>query len=99
MKRLHEPERSGKVEVRPLLLGPKNCLAAIGADWRWCRDQARALGVPLVGVGRKQFVRADLFLAALEAANDQEEAKQPGKDCQVDFDAAAEIRRLVGCGR
>jgi hypothetical protein len=93
MKRLHEPERSGKVEVRPLLLGPKNCLAAIGADWRWCRDQARALGVPLVGSGRKQFVRADLFLAALEAAsNDTAEPED-------ETDAAAEIRRLVGCGR
>lgn len=50
-----------------LLLGPGNSMAAIGASWRWVRDTAKRLGVPFLKVGRKQFVEANAFIAALDA--------------------------------
>lgn len=92
MSKIHKPSVEGKVPVRPVLLGPKNCEAAVGAPWRWVRDQAAVLGVPLVGSGRKQFVRADLFLAALEAANETTEPP-------AELDAAEQVRRLIGVSR
>lgn len=99
MTKLHDPERSGKLQVRPALLGPRNCEAATGLPWRHVRDHARALGVRLVRVGRKLAVPADEFLAALEAANDQADAGGKSYHSADPADAAAEIRRLVGCGR
>lgn len=89
MKKLHDPSNEGKVPVRPVLLGPKNCEAATGLPWRWCRDTAQRLGVRLVTAGRKQAIPADQFLAALEAAN---ETSEPA----AEIDAAEQVRRLVG---
>lgn len=93
MSKLHDPERSGKLQVRPALLGPRNCEAATGLPWRHVRDHARALGVRLVRVGRKLAVPCDEFLRALEAANDQSNGPE------IETDAAEVVRSLIGCGR
>ena len=53
--------------VAPLLLSSDNAVAAVGQSWRWCRDQARALGVPVIEAGRKSFIDAARFIEALRA--------------------------------
>lgn len=76
-----------RCEVCPALIGPRNCEAFIGQPWRWVRDTARRLGVPVLTVGGKSFVRAPEMLAALE----REAASQPVQaiDCDTE-DAIAE---------
>lgn len=89
MSKVSQRSSDRKADVRPLLLGPKNCEAATGLPWRWCRDTAQRLGVRLVTAGRKQAIPADQFLAALEAANETSEPV-------AEVDAAEQVRRLVG---
>lgn len=89
MTKVRQPSNEGKADVRPVLIGPRNCEAATGLPWRWCRDTAQRLGVRLVTAGRKQAIPAEAFLAALEAAN---ETSEP----EVEVDAAEQVRRLVG---
>jgi hypothetical protein len=79
--------------VAPLVVGPKNSEAATGWPWRWVRDTARALGVPIIGHGRKLGVRADQFLAALERL-DQADVT-PGGTIEL-TDPAEAVRRALG---
>jgi hypothetical protein len=82
--------------ILPIVIGPANCLAATGWPWRWIRDTAPRLGVPLLVVGRKQGVRADLLLAALERAGaTATSAEQP----MAHADPAEAIRRSLGLRR
>jgi hypothetical protein len=48
-------------------LGPKNTEAVVGHGWRWCRDHAKAWGVPVLRVDAKPLIPAAEFFAALEA--------------------------------
>lgn len=80
--------------MSPVLLGPGNCVAATGLSWRHLRDNAPALGVPLLRVGRKQCVRADQLLAALDRAAQATSAASP-----TYADAAAAIRQSLGLRR
>lgn len=80
--------------VAPLLLGPANALAVVGAPWRWVRDTARELGVPTIGAGKKRFVPAAAFVAALEAAGKTQcvdDAAEPET-----LDPAEAVRRALG---
>jgi hypothetical protein len=79
-------------QITPLLIGPANAVAATGANWRWVRSTAAELGVPIVGHGRKQFVNAAAFMAALERGVPTAE---PVADA-VPVDAAEAIRRALG---
>lgn len=54
----------GPGTVAPLAIGPANCEAALGVNWRWLRDHAEALGLTVLRVDGKPFVEAS---AALEA--------------------------------
>jgi hypothetical protein len=83
------------VHVLPVVLGPKNCEAAVGFPWRWVRDCSRALGVPLIGHGKKLGVRADLFVAALERAG-MTSTPDGEPEMASDVDAAELVRRALG---
>lgn len=80
----------------PLLIGPGNALAAVGAPWRWVRDTARELGVRFVGAGKKRFVPAAEFLAALERGGRTVEDLET---LAVASDPAEAVRRALGLTR
>jgi hypothetical protein len=80
--------------VTPIIIGPKNAEAATGWPWRWVRDTARALGVPVIGYGKKLGVRADLFIAALERVGPG--AVAPDGTLDLGDDAAEAVRRALG---
>ncbi len=82
-----------RVLVAPFVVGPKNAEAATGWPWRWVRDTARALGVPIIGHGRKLGVRADLFLAALDRVDPCQVAPDGALDVA---DPAETVRRALG---
>ncbi len=83
------------VKILPMLLGPANAAAATGASWRWVRDTAALLGVRFVGAGRKRFVPAAEFLAAL--ARDAEPSNDPAVGTPED--PAVVVRRALGLQR
>jgi len=78
--------------VAPLFISTGNAEACTGQSWRWCRDMARALGVPLLGAGKKQLVDAAKFRAALEGLVDGGIA-EPGNTVT---DPAEQIRQRLG---
>lgn len=85
--------------MAPVLLGPANALAATGASWRWVRDAAAELRVPLLKHGKKQFVDAAAFVAALRKAQAAGDAPRPegqeDEPMSVE-EAAAIIRNRIG---
>lgn len=98
------------VSAAPLLVGPENCAAVLGRDWRWCRDQAARLGC-LFHVGRKAVIDAAAFLQALRAraltapapelpAQAEGRPPEPADVDAVDPARAVEIaRRMLGVRR
>jgi hypothetical protein len=65
---------------------------------RWCCDTAQRLGVPILKPSKhKRFIRADLFLEALERSsvgtNDTQCESSAVVDCA---DPAAAVRALLG---
>lgn len=93
------PKRKPRAAVIPLLLGPANCEAAVGLPWRFVRDHAPELGVPIIGTGRKRCVRADLFIEALERSGTRADLPSVAKAEPEPLDAAEVIRRAIGVGR
>jgi len=53
--------------VAPLLIGPRNCEAAIGQLWRWTRRFAEQAGVPIWRLGTKTAIPAAQLMRAFEA--------------------------------
>jgi hypothetical protein len=78
----------------PLLLGELNAEAVVGRSWRWVKDTANALGVP---VYRHRLVDAERFLAALRAEAESSDGG-PANDEQSGTDRVLALvgRRLVG---
>ncbi len=77
-------ERSAEAII-PITIGPRNAVEMTGVSWRWLRDSARRLGVPIWRVGGKSVIPAAPLLQALkrEAAmqerrilSDEEEREQ-----------------------
>lgn len=56
-----------RAPVAPLLIGPRNCEAAIGQLWRWTRRFAEQAGVPIWRLGTKTAIPAAPLMRALEA--------------------------------
>lgn len=94
----NEPKRKPRAAVIPLLLGPANCESAVGFSWRFVRDHAPVLGVPIIGTGRKRCVRADLFVAALERSG-AADLPSLAKVEPEPVDAAEAVRRAIGVSR
>lgn len=86
-----EAQSSAQRNVAPLLIGPANAEAAMGAPWRWVRRRAAELGVPVIGSGRKTFVRAADFIAALERGS--------APDTNAPADPAEQVRAALGRAR
>lgn len=63
-----------------------NALEATGAPWHWWRRHAAELGIPIVQLGSKSFMRASDVLAAME-----KRAAQPA----AEVDDLAEFRARV----
>jgi hypothetical protein len=78
--------------ARPLFIGPRNAEAVTGQAWRWCRDHARAWGVPILRVDAKPLIRTDEFAAALEAHAEPDQAASPADDA-TELEA---MRRQLG---
>ena len=59
--------------LAPITIGPGNAVGMSGVPWRWLRDNARRLGVPIWRVGGKSMIPAAPLLRALEreAGNEQ----------------------------
>jgi hypothetical protein len=59
--------------LAPITIGPGNAVGMTGVPWRWLRDNARRLGVPIWRVGGKSMIPAAPLLRALEreAGNEQ----------------------------
>lgn len=76
--------------VVPLYISTGNAVASTGQSWRWCRDTALALGVELVGHGRKRLIPADAFRAVLEGQTDPPSADVGSTD------PAAALRERLG---
>ncbi len=67
---------SSDLKIKPavtalaLLITEQNATAVVGWPFRYCRETAQRLGVPILRASaHKSAIRADLFLAALEKAN------------------------------
>lgn len=92
-------DRSEKVKPLPVLIGPRNCEACTGLPWRSVRDNARAMGVPVLLVGRKAAVPAAALLAALErqdVTGDSERDAPPALPSIAPTDPAQHIRATLG---
>ena len=59
---------SGNQSLAPIFLGPANAEQAHGWPWRYVKERARQLGIPMLGTGKKLCVSSSAFLAALERA-------------------------------
>jgi len=87
--------------VQPLALGPANCAAIIGQPWRWTRDTARRLGVPVHRCAGKSWIEAETFLCALRAQST--EPKPPANDvaanaAPIEDEVAAMRARVARAG-
>lgn len=59
----------------PITIGTRNCEQMTGVSWRWVRDHAAELGVPVWRVGGqrgKSMIPAAQLLAALERIAERE---------------------------
>ncbi len=54
---------------KPALAGAANCRDVIGPNWKHVRAHAVELGVPLLRIGRKDFVEVDAYLQAVRNNN------------------------------
>lgn len=80
--------------VRPLLVGPANCVAALGVSWRWLRDHAPALGLTIIGVDGKRFLDAEEAKAAIARAG-RAELPSPSLEAEP-TDELAVLRAQLG---
>lgn len=80
--------------VAPLLIGPRNCEAAIGVPWRRVRECAARHGLRPVRIGVAHAFRATELIEALEADD-----VVPEQEASADPVAALRARlglKLVG---
>ena len=61
-----KPMRGADEAVAPITIGPRNAVGMTGVPWRWLRDNAARLGVPIWRVGGKSMIPATPLLRALE---------------------------------
>jgi len=90
-----------KVKPLPIIIGPANAEACTGFPWRWCRDQAVALGLPFVGAGKKRGIRADVFVEAMEKSGSYTDGTDTNGVAAAPptftpADTAAHVRALLG---
>jgi hypothetical protein len=93
-------DRPEKVKALPLLIGPANCQAALGDNWRHAKAFAAAHGVRILRIGKKDFFRADEYLAALERHSatdaDGDDTAPHALPTIAPADPAAAVRAALG---
>jgi hypothetical protein len=75
--------------VSRLLLSEKNSVEATGQSFRFWREHAPSLGVPVVKIGRKAFIDAEALLSAIRAR---------AAEAAESTDPAEAVRKLIGLG-
>jgi len=88
-----EPARTLATAVAPIYIGPQNCEHVLGQNWRWTRDTAKRLGVPVLRVGGKPLIRVAELVPALERDAGQEPA------AAIDDDELEQMRATLGLVR
>lgn len=73
---------------KPALAGAANCKDVIGPNWKHVRAHAIELGVPLLRIGRKDFVEVDAYLEAVRNNNS-------AAPTVATADPAATVRQIV----
>jgi hypothetical protein len=71
-----KPIRRLQDAIAPLTIGPANAAGMTGVSWRWLRDNAERLGVPIWRVGGKSMIPAAPLLRALEREAAQQEPRE-----------------------
>ena len=54
----YDGQRGDPSAIRPVLIGPANALEMTGAPWAYWRRHAMELGLEIVAIGSKHFIRA-----------------------------------------
>ena len=86
-------ERSTEAVI-PITIGPRNAVEMTGVSWRWLRDSAQRLGVPIWRVGGKSVIPAGPLLQALKR-----EAAMQEPRVLSDEEEREQLRRLLGMER
>jgi hypothetical protein len=85
------PKYISAAAVNPKYISEQNAKALVGQGYRWCRDKAHELGVKVIAVGRKRFIPAAEFFAALERAS-----QLPAPEVESPEDATASVLASLG---
>lgn len=80
--------------IGPITIGPRNAVEMTGVSWRWLRDNAARLGVPIWRVGGKSVIPAAPLLQALER-----EAAQQAPRVLTDEEERQRLRSQLGMER
>lgn len=80
--------------IAPITIGPGNAVDMTGVSWRWLRDNAERLGVPIWRVGGKSVIPAVPLLQALA----REAARQEPRELS-DEEERETLRRQLGMER
>lgn len=71
-----KPLQQADIAVGPITIGPRNAMEMTGVPWRWLRDNAERLGVPIWRVGGKSVIPAGQLLEALARHAAPKEAQE-----------------------
>ena len=88
------PLRRALEVVAPITIGPGNALGMTGVSWRWLRDNAKRLGVPIWRFGGKSLIPAAPLLQALEREAGRQEPRE-----LTDEEERQKLRRELGMER
>jgi hypothetical protein len=66
-----------RAPVSPIVVGPANCEAAIGQNWRWTRDFAARAGVKIWRVSGKSVIPLEALLKAMEREGEMQVLDAP----------------------
>lgn len=89
-----KPLKRAEATIIPITIGPRNAVEMTGLSWRWLRDNAARLRVPVWRVGGKSMIPAAPLLAALEL----EAAAQEPREL-TDEEEREKLRRSLGMER
>lgn len=94
---MHTSQNDNPQQVfTPIYVTPKNCELALGVKWRWARETALELGVPIIRRGAKTLIVAAPLVEALRAAAEREAAARAPK---TDEDERDQMRAQLGLVR
>jgi hypothetical protein len=88
------PTRRADAVIAPITIGPGNAVGMTGVSWRWLRDNAGRLGVPIWRIGGKSMIPAAPLLRALEREAAQQESREP-----TDEEVRQRLRSQLGMER